>query len=275
MRLQKSNLLVLIIISISSIAKANAQAVTRDSIQADSNSQHCELVYGWAEWPPLQYFKTNREIAGIQTEMVRTLAEDLNCNITFFKSDWSNIVELIKIGEVDFTANATPTETRKQFALFSDVYRKDSYGIWVKAESFAQYKNMSIDELKRSGFKLGMTRSHFYSEALDNWQHDKEYSKNIIYGDSSAISMQRLIEGQVNGCVEDPLIVGYKKRIKVITADIARLPINIFGHDVALMFSKKSVSPETVIKFNEALARLKKSGKYNSIWLDPKYQSED
>lgn|GEM_PF-1392718 len=237
----------------------------------NTSQSNCQLVYGWANWPPLQYTDSQGEITGVQIDLVRALAKETHCKIIYIERNWSEIVDLIESGEIDFTANATLSERRKQFAYFSRSYRRDSYAVWVRSEDLNQYNFSSVDTLKKSGVKIGLTANHLYSEAIDQWIQDPRYSKNISYAPSSSINMQRLINGEIDASLEDPFIVAYKRRTKQITADISRLPIQIFGHKVSFMFSKKTVDKNFVEQFNLALKRLQESPDFSSIWLDPQF----
>ena len=134
-------------------------------------------------------------------------------------------------------------------------------------EEFEKFNTDNIEKLKASGIKLGLTRNHLYGDDLDAWRQDPKYASNFVYSPTSVVSMERLVIGEVDGFVEDPFIVAYKKRTKIITADISRLPINLVGHKVSFMFSKKSVSPDIVDKFNKAIKELRESNEYRSIWL--------
>ena len=247
-----------------------------DSLDQPFNKQasECRLIFGWTEWPPLQYFNPNGEISGIQIDLVNAVADKMGCHVTYIEKDWNQIVELIRDGEIDFTANATPSIEREKFAHFSDSYRRDSYAIYVRTEDFDKFNTSSIDDLKKTGIKLGLTRNHLYSSEIEQWKLDSNYNHNISYALSPSANMDRLILGEIEGSLEDPFIYAYKKRTKQITESLSRLPINIFGHKVSFMFSKKNVNGKFLKTFNDALHNIQQTAEFNSIWLDPQFNDK-
>ena len=74
-----------------------------------------------------------------------------------------------------------------------------------------------------------------------------------------------MIQNQIDGFLEDPFVAAYTIKRKGLGDEIEAHPIRVHSGNVALMFSKKSVSEETVLAFNRALVKLMENGEYKRI----------
>ncbi|TQV86871.1 substrate-binding periplasmic protein [Aliikangiella coralliicola] len=251
--------------------KVAATSISTASISAEAHSKKCQLNYGWTEWKPLQYLDKRGKIIGLQIDLVEAIAESLNCDINFIKGRWNDNLEKIRTGEVDFTANATPSEKRKQFAHFSNPYRQDSFAVFVRMEDVEKYNAGTINALKLIDFKLGLAKQYLYGEEVEAWQSDNQYNYLLTYSAVAEDNFSKLIKGEIDGFLEDPFVISYKLRSKDLTKKVVPLPIRTTGREVCFIFSKKTVSKNFVSQFNRALTKIKNNPKYQSIWLDSSF----
>ncbi|TQV73001.1 amino acid ABC transporter substrate-binding protein [Aliikangiella marina] len=235
----------------------------------DNQSEKCILKYGWADWAPLQYVDTSGKLTGVQIELVKAVTDAVGCKIEFIKLPWSQIIQQIESGELDFTANATKDDFRSRFAYFSNPYRRDTFSFWVPKSRKALFDKPSVDEIMRTGAKLGLVANQLYSDDIKAWENDPNYGKNIAYAEEIADLLSMLKEGQVDIAVEDPYLIAYRKRIGLFSDDFTRLGIRTFGYEVSFMFSKKSTSMALVEQFNSKMRELKSTPVFQTIWMNP------
>jgi polar amino acid transport system substrate-binding protein len=79
------------------------------------------------------------------------------------------------------------------------------------------------------------------------------------------VNYYNLTQNAIDGFLEDPFVAAYTIRRKGLQGQIKSETMDIHSGDVSVMFSRKSVRPETVEAFNRALAKIKESGEYQKI----------
>ncbi len=62
----------------------------------------------------------NGELAGIHIDLIRTVAEILNLDITFQSLPWKSAIDMLQSGQADAITYLNPTPEREQFAIFLD-----------------------------------------------------------------------------------------------------------------------------------------------------------
>lgn len=229
----------------------------------------CQLKYGWADWAPLQYVNSTGQLTGVQIEFVKAVTQAVGCDIKFVKLSWSEVVKQIETGEIDYTANATEDDFRRQFAYFSLPYRRDTFSFWVDRNKKEEFNRPSVSAIMRTGAKLGLISNQLYSPEIEGWIANETYSKNIVWAEEIDDLLNLLIENQVDIAVEDAYIIAYRKRIGIFSNNFVHMGVNTFGYETSFMFSKKSVSKDLVEKFNKRMRELKNTPLFQSIWMNP------
>ena len=237
----------------------------------DKPSTPCSLNYGLTEWKPLQYTNNQGKIKGLQIDLIEAIATSLNCKLNFIKGNWNENLDKIRLGSVDFTANATPSDSRRQFAYFSEPYRRDSFAVFVRMEDFEKYDAETFNALKLSKFKLGLAKQYLYGEEVESWQADTQYNHLLSYSNVAEDNFSKLINNEIDGFLVDPFVISYKLRSKDLTKRVVPLPIRTIGREVCFIFSKKTISVDFVSRFNQALNKIKNDPKYQTIWLDSQF----
>ena len=232
------------------------------------SNEPCQLTFGWTEWKPFQYLNAQGKIDGLQIELLRAVTNEIGCNLSFVKGSWAQLLSQIKLGQVDIIANATETEERLEHALFSKPYRTDTFAIYVRSNERDKYEFGSIKQLKRSKFRLALTHGYLYGEEIESWKNDPIYKPFISYANLNQENFRRLLNGEIDGFIEDPMVVSYLIRSNELKNRVSALSFSMLGLESSYMFSKKSVPSLTVERFNQALTKIKKLPKYQSVWLE-------
>jgi len=239
----------------------------------DEHSQ-CNLVFGLVEWRPGQYVNEAGKITGAQVELINEITSQLDCTVHYVLSTWRETLEKIEAGEIDFAGNATLVTERLRFARFSTPYHYDVFLFYVKEENIESFSLSSIEALMATGFRLGLTQDFIYGNALNVWINHPQFNKNISYESSSAINMHKLKDGDIDGLLEDPFVISYNQRTKLIEMKLLPLPIKQLGLESRFIFSKKTLSQEFVSQFDAILKDKMKSPEYNKIWFNPRLINE-
>ncbi len=235
-----------------------------------SLKKRCHLTLGWTEWKPLQYYNNRGELEGLQIDFIREIAKQMGCKLSYVEGNWQQLLDYIKSGEIDFIADATATTQRKEFALFSVPFRRDSFTVYVRTKERTKYQPYSLEQLKLMGFKLALTEGYLYGGQIELWKNDKKYNQYLSYAVTTEENMKRLSNNEIDGFVEDPLVVSYKMRSgdKELSSHVSPLSFRTFGLEASFMFSKKTVSKDLVKQFNQALLKVQSNPVYQSIWFN-------
>ena len=260
--------LLLIVLLISQQFKSNS---SRHVLSNESVSEDCHLRFGWGEWRPLHYYADDGNLVGLQIDFLRAVAEEMDCEISFPNyATWNDLLDGIRSGSIDIVGNATVTDERISFAHFSDPYRTDVFAIYVLPETYEKFYQMDLNSFMKSGFRLGLIDNFLYGKEIDGWRNNPQLNKTIQYSHTIQDSYQLLLNHEIDGLIDDPFIVYFNMQDSNITEDIKSLPFRTFGLPVSYMFSKKSVSPEVIQRFNIALKNVMSMPQYHSIWIKPR-----
>ncbi|MCF6193247.1 MAG: transporter substrate-binding domain-containing protein [Kangiellaceae bacterium] len=251
-------------VSIKSDPKEISQEGSRSVTQLEEEAA-CELILGWDPWEPYQYLTPDDQVKGLEIELIQSMARQVGCSVKFEQGEWMALLESLELGKIDMLGGASKTDARKTFAHFSIPYRHESFVLYLLAENMEIYAEKSIYELMDEKFRLGITDDYIYGDAISLIQDKKSYQSQIVTVPITEVNYYNLMQGNIDGFLEDPFVAGYTIKRKGLSAKISASGIKVHSGDVSIMFSKASVTPERVEQFNMALESIKNSGEYKKI----------
>lgn len=225
----------------------------------------CQLVMGFDVWEPYQYIGLGRQVRGLDVEMVQLIAKRIGCVVTFKQDSWLNLLRQLREGDVDFVLGASVTESRKQFAWFSDAYRQEIFQLYVRAEDQHKYRQATVPDFVTDGNRVGVIGAYFYGEKMSALMESERYRKQFVPAFMSEMNVVRLLDGDIDGFLDDAMVGATMIRRKGLNSFVAEHDAKIKMGNVYVMFSQKSVSLELVKKFNRAMAVIKSNGQYDEI----------
>ncbi|MGB0495197.1 MAG: substrate-binding periplasmic protein [Kangiellaceae bacterium] len=244
------------------------QVITEDPNTISSqvkDEAKCELILGWDPWEPYQYLTPDNHVKGLDIELIQSTASQIGCSVKFEQGEWVDLLDYLKSGKIDMLGGASKTPSRESFAIFSDPYRHESFVLYLQSESVDNFKEKSIYELMDEKFRLGITEDYIYGDAISSIQENKAYESQIISVPITEVNYYNLTQGHIDGFLEDPFVAGYTIKRKGLSTQIVPSGIKVHSGDVSIMFSKASVKPKMVERFNIALDDIKDSGEYKKI----------
>jgi len=225
----------------------------------------CHLTIGWDPWEPYHHIGSSGHVEGLDIDLVKAAAARTDCELAFQQGSWASLLQLVRGGELDLLLGATPTSERSTYARFSEPYRQESFELFVRADELERWSDMTLVELLDSGFRLGITQGYVYNEEISRLLIEPDYQGQIIEAAVGDLNFTHLMDYRIDGFIEDPFVTTSIQRRRDWGLSIEPLPIDIRTGEVHMMFSRESVSPETVERFNQALADLRESGEYERI----------
>lgn len=226
--------------------------------------QECRLTMGFDAWEPYQYIGVGNVVTGLDVEIVHAIAETMGCSVTKQQATWVELLNALRNGEVDFVLGASMTEDRQQYAHFSDPYREERFILYVRRyEGNLPYQ--TITEFVEAGHKLGIVNEYFYGDEITSLYTNDSYHNQFVGAIISEMNMARLIDEEIDGFLEDSFVGASILRRKGLDQYIEPHGISLGSSEVYVMFSKESVDEATVQAFNQGLAEIKASGRYQKI----------
>ncbi len=242
------------------------------SISAAS-AQNQELHGGWSQNAPYELAVSGpggvERLTGLDIEITRSVAKRAGYRAVFDEVDWDENVSAVREGRLDFAMAATPEESRRAWAWFTIPYRTETIALVTrKHEDPAwQFKN-SVDRLKQlldAGHKLAVVRGFYYGPKAAALLIQPEFSAQILFFENDAGSLDALLSGSADALLADQLsaasAAAQANAMHLITAKSDP----IYEADLSLMFSKESVSAETVADLDAALSEMHSSGEIERI----------
>ncbi|MBF0452213.1 MAG: amino acid ABC transporter substrate-binding protein [Candidatus Magnetomorum sp.] len=221
---------------------------------------------GWEPWTPYQYEDEQKNLNGLDVELVKTIIKNMNCDIVYKQLPWKRHLAYIERGEIDLAAAASKTPEREAYSLFSLAYRKESTVIFVLKGGSQKYPLKQLADIKNSTFQLGITNGYFYGETFAELMKDDDFKKHVQGVASDTINIKKVLKNRVNGFIGDIYAGVAALKEAGVRSQFEIHPMPVYSSDVYIMFSKKTSTPEDVDKFNQTLKILKENGALEKIF---------
>ena len=227
---------------------------------------------GWYLWDPYQYSETGDttgRLTGLDVEITRAVAHEAGFAVQYEYRPWRQHIAQLRSGDADIAAGATWTPERARTMHFSRPYREETNVLYLPRGMAGQYRFDDVagmlETLGATSFRLGVIPGYAYADpALNAYVADPANTGRIVFADNDYENFRNLVEGRIDGFVADRLVAatsawrgGWRDRVEEHPLRIAT--------DIRFMFSKLTVSEETVRRFDEAIVRLERSGEMRSI----------
>ncbi len=244
-----------------------AEAVAEMAEGAAELTGDCELVMGWDPYEPYQFADLDGNVRGLDIELVQEMASQAGCSLSFSQKDWAGLLADLRDGKVSILAGASRIAERESYALFSKPYRKESFALYVRAGEADNWQAETLAELVAPpvNMRIGITDGYLYGVDVDKLLDDANLGKKFTSAPFSEAHAANLMEKRIDGMLEDPFVATAMIRRKALSDFIIRTGMQIDTGEVALMFSKASVSSDTVAAFDAALEAMRKDGRYDAI----------
>ncbi len=245
-------------------APASQESTDQSTPVTDTAAESCTLTMGFDPWEPYHFEAADRVIRGIDVELVQAMSTQTDCTLDFKEGQWVDLLSMLRDGEIDILAGATPIAERESYAWFSNPYRSEQFELYIA--DGAELPAREFSALLSQGFNLGLTYGYIYGEPLSGAQNNQDYADQFIYASIAEMNFTNLADGRIQGFVEDPFVTAAIIRRHGWHDQVRATGVMISNQPVSLMFSKASINEAQVESFNQALADLKQTGKDQEIF---------
>ena len=221
------------------------------------------IIASDSSFAPFVFQDDSNQYTGIDMELIKAIAKDQGFTVEVTNPGFDAAINSVQTGQADgIIAGMSVTDARKKTFDYSDPYYTANSILAVKDSS--NIKSYEKLKGKTVGVKTGTASQTFLEE------NKSKYGYSIKTFSDAASMYDSLNTGSVAAVMDDEPVVKYAiKQGKKLKTPIEGTPSGQVAFAV-----KKGSNPELIEMFNNGLANLKESGKYQEI-LDKYLASEE
>lgn len=230
-----------------------------------------KLIMGWENYPPYQWQAEDGTLQGLDIEVVSAVAAIANFEIEYKNTPWLRMFKSsLKTGEVDIAFNAAMTEQRKSIVHYASIPYFSEVGVMlIQAKDKEKFKHIkNIHDTIDHRITIGVIKGHAYSDDYEALLNNPNFTHNLHFSAKEEQNIAMLVAGRL-----DAVFIGNLKINKLldkIKAPNTVIPLLYLDSKKLtdgsfIIFSKATVSPEKVKRFNLALEQLHAEGKLKEI----------
>lgn len=207
-----------------------------------------------SSFAPFEYQNDSGKYEGIDVDLIKAIAEQQGFNIELSNPGFDAALNAVQAGQADAViAGMSITDARKEIFDFSDPYYTSNILLAVKkgssVKSYEDLNGMSV------GAKNGTASYTWLSE------HADQYGYSLRAFDEASTMYDSLNSGSIDALMDDEAVLRYAiKQGRKFETPIDGEKSGEYGFAV-----NKGANPELLEMFNNGLAALVKSGKYDKI----------
>ncbi|SUO80521.1 ABC transporter substrate-binding protein/permease [Streptococcus equinus] len=207
-----------------------------------------------SSFAPFEYQNDSGKYEGIDVDLIKAIAEQQGFNIELSNPGFDAALNAVQAGQADAViAGMSITDARKEIFEFSDPYYTSNILLAVKKGSSVK----SYEDLN------GMTVGAKNGTASYTWlsEHAEQYGYSLRAFDEASTMYDSLNSGSIDALMDDEAVLRYAiKQGRKFETPIDGEKSGEYGFAV-----NKGANPELLEMFNNGLAALVKSGKYDKI----------
>ncbi|HFI0328144.1 TPA: ABC transporter substrate-binding protein/permease [Streptococcus suis] len=207
-----------------------------------------------SSFAPFEYQDESGKYVGIDMELIKAIAEQQGFTITIQNPGFDAALNAVQAGQADAViAGMSITDARKKIFDFSDAYYSSNILLAVKNGSdIASYEDLKG---KTVGAKNGTASYTFLENNKD------KYGYTLKAFDEASGMYDSLNSGSIDALMDDEAVLLYAiQQGRDFATPIPGEKSGEYGFAV-----KKGANPELIEMFNNGLAALVESGKYDEI----------
>ncbi|MEE4359631.1 MAG: transporter substrate-binding domain-containing protein [Desulfococcaceae bacterium] len=215
-------------------------------------------------YPPFFMQDENGKWSGLSIELAEVLLKETGDTPNYQPLPFARALDYMKEGKIDIMLNLSITEERKEFMHFIGPQLDETIVLVVRKDS--DFKIESLDDLKKLPKALGVERGRLGGKNFEEKRAgDKEFRKKLREV-TEVDSNEKLLEaGRISAFLGYGYNTFYQIKSNPLYKNFKVHPFIINRDWVYFAFSKKSVSPEMLQKYQKAFDRAKEKGLFEAV----------
>lgn len=212
------------------------------------------IVGGDHNYPPYEFLDEAGHPTGFNVELTRAIAEIMGMDIVIRLGTWGDMRQMLASDEVDILQGMVPTPERRSEVDFSTPHAKVYQSIWTRDGSTVRL----LEDLV--GKQVIVMRN---AVMHDYMLQRPELQARLIPVNTLEDALRRLSAGEADAALVAKLPGEYLLP-KIDLGNISPIAKPLLAQDYGYAVKKGNV--ELLARFNEGLALLKKSGRYQQLY---------
>lgn len=178
-------------------------------LKADAaNYERVKVRVGWFYSPQFQEGMSDEDTkSGYCYDYLHTVANYNGWEYEYVYGGWSDLLEMLKNGEIDVMGGVSPSEERMNYMLFPD------YEMGTDKYSLYQHPEGSLDPSDKASFegiKIGTVKDNHMTVYLQDWLEKKGLEPHLIYFNSIEEKDAAFTSGLIDAMVatDNNVVVG-------------------------------------------------------------------
>ena len=231
-----------------------AQPAPARSVEMEVSSPATIVIGGDRDYPPYEFIDKNGKPAGYNVELTKAIADVMGMQVEFRFGGWSEMRTALMRGSVDVLQGISYSDDRTKTVSFSPPHTIINHAIFARKETPPV---SSLKELR------GKEIIVFQDGIMHDYLVSLGFAENLVMTDTPADALRLLASGKHDYAVLAMLPGMYIIREHKLSNLI---PVAKSISTQRYCYGVKKGNEELLARFNEGLAILKKTGRYQEIY---------
>lgn len=220
---------------------------------------------GWEIWYPFQYRSADESTVGLDFEILYEILSKTNDSAEYIELPWLRHVNYIRSGEIDIAMGSSKTKERAEYSYFTEPYRKEKIALVVRKNQSKKINLPTLQSLSSSNYLIGIELGYYYGPLFKELIANQKFYDRIVEVVDLEQNVNMLIKNRIDGLLADEVTINAFVEKYGLKGELEIHPLEIYESDIHLMLSKVSMTPEQLKRINQAINKLKSTGRLDEI----------
>lgn len=226
----------------------------------------CEKSLRWDDDPPFSMQLAGGSVGGIYVDLNRRVLERMGCRAVLLKLPWARALKELESGRLDVLPGAFRKPEREVYAYFSGaIWRPSRNILFMRKELQSQYPLHDLLDLLSTSFRLGAQVGVAYGESYQQLMNHADFAERVFFNPNRTNLWHMIDKDRLDGIIADENSGLYELRELGLSDRIVATDVVVSSDASEVAFSKRSISPEFVQRFTQAMRAMVDSGEYQRI----------
>jgi len=218
-------------------------------------------IYGYSDYAPYMY-GNKHDAKGLYSDLIKGIFRRAGVEIKLVIFPWKRALRSAEKG-LGGLAGVLKNQERLKHFDFSEAFFQETLSIYTPVDKSFVFNNLNDLAGKTIGIKSGFS----YGEEFELARKANLF--NVIGVKNDLQNFGKMLHGRSIDClITDDLVSLYYLKNNNLNDKVKKLVNPVYEGKVFLIFAKKANKKGLLIKFNQALAEMKKDGSYQKIIYD-------
>lgn len=225
----------------------------------------CQLRIRWTIDPPFSLQHADGSLGGLQVELAQAAFERMGCKLLWRRLPWARALRDLRSGELDVLMGTFNRPEREVYAWFSRPNRVSRNLLFVRSGEHARWDLEQLRDLRDTGFRLGAQIEVSYGAQYDELAADPAFRRRMMFVPHRAALWRMLQLQRIDGVIADEWTARYELQKLESGHGIAATRMVVSSRPVGEAFSKATVKPEFVTRYDQVIETMRRDGSFQAI----------